>query len=117
MPDLQKTIDSIKKLRDDRDWKQFHNPKNLAISISLEANELLEHFQWLNMEQSENYANNPENREELADEMADILHYLLELSDNLGIDILKASESKIKKAEEKYPVDKSKGRAVKYDKL
>lgn len=105
----------IRRFRDERDWMQFHNPKNLAISISLEANELLEHFQWRSFEESEAHAE--DDREAIADEMADVAIYLAELADNLGIDLLAAMESKIAKNAAKYPVAKAKGSHRKYSDL
>lgn len=113
--DIAGLLDKIKKFRDERDWKQFHNHKDMAISIVLESAELLEHFQWKNNEEIEKAVK--ENHEEIGEEMADILVYLLELSDNLGIDIIEAAEKKMKKNEIKYPVSKAKGIAKKYDEL
>ena len=96
--------------RDARDWKKFHNPKDLAISIALEAAELLEHFQW------ENEA--PAGKKEaIADEIADVAVYLFELADNLGIDLKTAIYAKLDKNAKKYPVEKSKGRITKYTDL
>ncbi|QIB89233.1 nucleotide pyrophosphohydrolase [Pseudomonas aeruginosa] len=86
---------------------QFHNPKNLAISISLEASELLEHFQWKTMEESEAYV--VQAKEEIADEVADVAAYLIELADNLGIDLQEAILNKLAKNEAKYPAHKARG--------
>lgn len=112
-------LDSIKALvtafRKERDWEQFHNPKNLAISLSLEASELLEHFQWKNMEESLEYVS--KHKEELSDEIADILVYLLYMSSDFGIDLVGAVENKMKKNKAKYPIDKSKGNSKKYTEL
>jgi NTP pyrophosphatase (non-canonical NTP hydrolase) len=94
---------------------QFHNPKNLAISISLEAGELLEHFQWKSMEESEAHANAA--RSEISEEIADVAIYLFELADNLGVDLLAAVDAKLAKNEAKYPVEKAKGSAQKYNQL
>ena len=105
----------IRQFRDERDWMQFHNPKNLAISISLEANELLEHFQWRSFEESETHAE--ESRDAIADEMADVAIYLAELADNLDIDLLAAMEAKIAKNDAKYPVAKARGSHAKYSDL
>lgn len=105
----------IRDFREARDWMQFHNPKNLAISISLEAAELLEHFQWKTAEESEQHAYSA--TEELSDEMADVAIYLIELADNLGIDLETAILRKIAKNEAKYPVEKSRGNITKYDQL
>jgi dCTP diphosphatase len=102
----------ILKFRDVRDWKQFHNPKDMAIAISLEAGELLEHFLWKSAEESEAIC--AEKRPHVQDEMADIAIYLFELADNLGIDLLSAMEQKLERNEIKYPVSKSKGKNTKY---
>jgi len=105
----------IKQFRDQRDWMQFHDPKNMSISIILEASELLEHFQWKNEAEVEQYIK--ENREEIQDEIADVAMYLFELADNLGIDLAEAMKSKLEKNRKKYPVEKAKGRHTKYNKL
>jgi dCTP diphosphatase len=112
---MQETIDRIRKFRDERDWLQFHNPKNLAVSISIEAAELLELFQWKSAEESARHAE--ENREKVSDEMADVAIYLLELADVLGIDLAQAIDAKLVKNAAKYPVEKSKGRSTKYTDL
>ena len=106
---------SIRKFRDDRDWMQFHDPKNLAVSVTIEAAELLEHFQWKDKKEVEKYVK--DNREEIADEISDIAMYLVELADNLGIDLVQAMHKKLEKNAKKYPVEKAKGVATKYDKL
>ncbi len=105
----------IRQFRDSRDWMKFHNPKNLAISISLESAELLEHFQWKSPEESELHAESA--KSEIADEMADIAVYLIEMADNLGIDLEKAILGKLDKNAAKYPVEKAKGNAKKYTEL
>ncbi len=99
----------------ERDWDQFHNPKNLAMALAGEAGELLEHFQWLTFEQAENLSR--ESRTEVALEAADILLFLLRLCDKLGIDLAAAADKKLALNAKKYPVEKSRGRATKYDKL
>ncbi|MFC1678689.1 nucleotide pyrophosphohydrolase [Elusimicrobiota bacterium] len=108
-------IKEIRKFRDDRDWMQFHDPKNMAISISIEAAELLEHFQWKDSETVKKHV--ASNKDDIADEIADIGIYLLELADNLGIDFKKAALNKLAKNAAKYPVDKAKGVATKYTDL
>ena len=100
---------------DERDWNQFHNPKNLAMALAGEAGELLEHFQWLSFEQAANLTN--ETREEVALECADVLLFLLRLADKLDINLVKAAEKKLKLNAKKYPVAKSRGKATKYNKL
>jgi NTP pyrophosphatase (non-canonical NTP hydrolase) len=97
----------------DRDWHQFHSPKNLSMALAVEAAELLEHFQWLTEEQSR--AVDPEKLAEIKDEIGDVLIYLVRLADELGIDPLEAANQKLDKNERKYPADKVKGKALKYD--
>lgn len=113
--DLKLIQERIRRFRDARDWMQFHNPKNLAISISIEANELLEHFQWKTLEESEAYA--AQAKEEIADEVADVAAYLIEFADNLGIDLQEAILNKLEKNEAKYPAEKARGNAKKYTEL
>ena len=113
--DLKAIQNSIREFRDDRDWMQFHNPKNLAISIALEAAELLEHFQWKSFDESESHAVSA--RDEIADEIADVSVYLIELADNLGIDLEQAILRKLEKNSTKYPAEKAKGNAKKYTEL
>jgi NTP pyrophosphatase (non-canonical NTP hydrolase) len=113
--DLSVTIEKIKKFRDDRDWMQFHDHKNMAISIIIEATELLEHFQWKNRAETEEFV--VKNRDSVEEEIADIAIYLFELADNLGIDLLDAMNRKIEKNDQKYPVEKAKGNAKKYNQL
>lgn len=112
LEDLQKKIIAF---RDARDWKQFHNAKDSAISLSLEAAEVLEHFQWKNEAEIAEYLKT--NKEEIGDELADVLWWVLLMSHDLGIDILEASEKKIEKTALKYPVEKAKGRHTKYTEL
>ncbi len=112
---IQKIIKKIIDFRSKRDWKQFHNPKNLAISISLESAELLENFQWKDLNESIEYAK--KNKGKISEEIADILIYIFYLCEDLGIDFIEAIENKIKNNEKKYPVDKSKGNSLKYDEL
>ena len=108
-------LKKIRKFRDERDWMQFHDPKNLAVSITIEAAELLEHFQWKDEKAVEQHVR--DNREEISDEIADVALYLTELADNLKIDLLQAMDKKLEKNARKYPVAKAKGVATKYDKL
>lgn len=108
----QETIDEILKFRDDRDWKQFHNPKDLAISISLEANELLEVFQW-----SAEDISCDGKMDKIREELADVLNYCVLMADVCGLDLDEIVLEKIKRNNEKYPVDKAKGSKEKYDKL
>jgi len=115
MSDIRDLIERIKKFRDERNWKQFHNPKDVAISLSLEASEVLEHFQWKNQEEIKKYIET--NKKEIGEELADVLYWVLLMSNDLKIDIKDALEKKLRKNEEKYPKDKSKGKHSKYDKL
>lgn len=112
---LKEITEIIKKFRDERDWMQFHNHKDMALSIVLEAAELLEHFQWKSKKEINKYAK--ENKEEIAEEVADIAICLLELADNMKIDISKAIMKKLKKNAKNYPVAKAKGSNLKYNKL
>ena len=99
----------------ERDWDQFHNPKNLAMALVAEAAELVEHFQWLTPDQSENLA--AQARAEVELEVADVLLFLLRLCDRLHIDPLQAAERKLALNALRYPVDRARGKATKYDKL
>jgi NTP pyrophosphatase (non-canonical NTP hydrolase) len=115
MSEIKKILTKIKKFRDNRDWMQFHDHKNMAVSIIIEASELLEHFQWKTKEEVEIYVKN--NLDEVKDEIADIALYLFELADNLNINLLDAMDKKLSKNEGKYPIEKSKGKHAKYNKL
>lgn len=108
----EETIKQILKFRDDRDWKQFHNPKDLAISISLETAELLEVFQWSGTDVS-----NEGKQEKIKEELADVLNYCVLMADACGLDINEIVQEKIKVNNEKYPVSKAKGKKEKYNKL
>lgn len=99
----------------ERDWGQFHTPKNLASALAVEAAELLEHFQWLTEEQSRTLPD--DKRVQVDEEIADVLLYLLQLSDKLQIDVMEAAWRKIGLNAEKYPVDRSKGSIRKYSDL
>jgi NTP pyrophosphatase (non-canonical NTP hydrolase) len=112
---MDQIIARIRAFRDERDWKQFHDPKNLATSIAIEAAELLEEFQWMTGDESKRHA--VENRESVSDEIADVAIYLIELADILEIDLRAAILSKLEKNAVKYPVEKSRGKSTKYTKL
>ena len=105
----------VRRFVEERDWDQFHSPKNLAMALSVEAAELLEVFQWLTEEESRNPT--PEARAAAAEEVADVLIYLLQVSHQLGIDPLAAARAKLEKNAAKYPVDKSRGNNKKYTEL
>jgi NTP pyrophosphatase (non-canonical NTP hydrolase) len=115
MNNFDQLIKRIVDFRNARDWKQFHNPKDLAISLSLEASEVLEHFQWKNKEEMEKYI--VTDKEHIADELADVLYWVMLMSHDLDINVLEALESKQNKNEGKYPVEKAKGKHTKYNKL
>jgi NTP pyrophosphatase (non-canonical NTP hydrolase) len=112
---MEEVMQRIRTFRDERDWMQFHDPKNLAVSIVIESAELLEHFQWKDKAQVEKHI--AENRDSVADEIADVAMYLFELADNLGIDLKSAMLAKLEKNAAKYPVEKARGVATKYTKL
>ena len=96
---MDKLIEEINKFRDARNWRQYHNPKDLALSLSLEASELLENFQWLSAEEG-----TEKNRENIEDELADVFIYGLMMSDDLGVDMEEAILNKLKKNGKKYPL-------------
>ncbi|MDO8565655.1 MAG: nucleotide pyrophosphohydrolase [Candidatus Moranbacteria bacterium] len=98
--------------RNARDWKQFHNPKDVALSLVLEAAEVMEHFQWKNPAEIEEYVK--KHKKDIGEELADVFNWVLLLSHDLGIDIVEAAKKKVKKNEKKYPVEKAKGRHDKY---
>ena len=104
----QTTIDRIRKFTEDRDWDQFHTPANLAKSISIEANELLECFQWSDIDYD---------LEHVKEELADVIIYCQDLLDKLGLDVDEIVMSKMAKNEAKYPIEKARGSAAKYDEL
>ena len=115
MANTDKLLKEILKFRDKRNWKQFHNPKDLAISLVLEAGEVMEHFQWKSKEEVLEYAKT--HKEEIGEELADTLYWVLLLSHDLKIDIKKAFLKKMQKNNLKYPIAKSKGKHLKYNKL
>ena len=115
MSELKKLTDRAIKFRTQRDWKQFHNPKDCAISLSLEAAEVLEHFQWRSDEEVKAYI--LEHKGDIAEELADVLYWILLMAHDLEIDLTDAYEKKMEKNAIKYPVEKSKGKHIKYDKL
>ena len=107
----------VKSFCEARDWDQFHGPKDLAIGVITEASELLEHFRFLSDEQALELLNNPQQKEEIEDELADVLFFLLRFSQRFEVDIAQALSRKIVKSEKKYPVEKAKGNNRKYTKL
>ena len=109
MDETKEILEVINQFRDERNWRQFHNEKDLSLSISLEAAELLELFQWKSSEEVVS-----EKQERLAEELADVLIYSYMLADNLDFDINDIIRKKLVKNSEKYPIDKSKGNNTKY---
>jgi len=107
--------DALRAFAAARDWDQFHSPRNLATALAVEAAELLEPFQWLTDEQSRNLP--PPTRAAVAEEIADVLLYLVRLADQLDIDLEQAAVGKIVRNAEKYPVEKAKGSSRKYSDL
>lgn len=109
MADIEQLIQQIRAFRDARDWSQFHNSKDLAVALSIEASELLELFLWKGNEDA--------NLDKLKEELADVFMYALLLADKHGLDVRQIIEDKIKRNNEKYPVDKAKGTVKKYNEL
>ena len=108
----QETIDMVLKFRDDRNWRQFHNPKDLAISVSLEASELLEIFQW---SADDLFCENK--KEKIEEELADVLNYCILMADACGLDLDEIIQAKVKRNSEKYPVELAFGNKAKYTEL
>ncbi len=104
---MDKVKELIKEFNEERDWDQFHSPENIAKSISIEAGELLECFQW----------NSNFNKDEVCDELADVINYCIVLADKLDVDIEEIVLNKLEKTKKKYPVEKAKGKSTKYNKL
>ena len=115
MSELAKLAQTLEQFAVNRDWNQFHSPKNLSMALSVEAAELMEEFQWLTEEQSAKLA--PEKLARVKDEIGDVFNYLVRLSTKLNIDLLKAANDKILINEKKYPVEKARGNAKKYNEL
>lgn len=115
MGEIDTLIKKVIAFRDARDWKQFHNPKDVALSLVLEAGEVMEHFQWKNNTEIEKYV--LKNKAAIGEELADVLYWVLLLSHDLKIDIAGALTKKIIKNGKKYPIKKAKGKHTKYTKL
>ena len=115
MDKLKKLTAEIVKFRDERNWQQFHNPKDVALSLVLEASELLEHFQWKNNDEISSHVE--KSSHEIGEELADILYWVLLMSHDLKIDISSALENKLEKNKVKYPINLSKGNSIKYNKF
>ncbi len=112
---MDKLIEQIRNFNKERDWEQYHTPKNLSMALMVEAGELAEHFQWLTQNQSKTLNN--ETLEKVREEIGDVLIYLLNIADKLGIDPIAAAKEKILKNANKYPVNQIKGKAAKYTDL
>lgn len=113
--DLAEFKKALEQFCAERDWGKFHSPKNLAMALSVEAAELLEHFQWLTPEES--YQLSEEQRAAVQDEIGDVLICLMNLSSRLNVNLLEAGTKKLEKVKLKYPVEKAKGQSTKYDKF
>ena len=109
MSKIDKITEELRQFRDERDWAQFHNPKDLAIALSIEASELLELFLWKPAEQADS--------DKIKEELADVLAYALLLADKYGLDVAQIVQDKIAKNKVKYPVEKARGSAKKYNEL
>lgn len=114
---LRKLTERVQQFCEARDWDQFHGPKDLAIGIITEASELLEHFRFQSDDQANSILNDPKQREDIEDELADVFFFLLRFSQRFDVDLSKALLRKIEKSEKKYPVEKAKGKNTKYTKL
>ena len=112
---MKELIKKLRKFADERDWEQFHSPKNLSMALAVEAGEILECFQWLTEKQSRNL--DPEALRRVKEEIGDVQIYLARLADQLGFSPLETAEEKLKQNKKKYPVEKAKGKAKKYTEL
>jgi NTP pyrophosphatase (non-canonical NTP hydrolase) len=121
MEDPSTTVQELKQrvlaFADERDWQQFHTPKNLAMALSAETGELMEHFLWMDSEASRRFVHDPHKREAILDEIADIVIYAMEFANSAGVDLATAIDRKMAKNAQKYPVEKARGRSVKYTEL
>ncbi len=115
MDDLAQIQLAVRQFTQERDWNQFHSPKNLACALSVEAAELLEHFQWMTEDQSRSLP--PEKSTEVAAEIADVFLYLVQIADQLDVDLLDSARQRLIVNAEKYPIDKARGTSDKYTKL
>ena len=107
MSEIKDLTEKIIEFRDERDWKQFHNPKDVAVSLSIEAAEVLDHFKWKTNEEINEYVKT--NKKEIGKELADVLNHILILAHDLDIDIVETTKEKTKENHEKYPIEKNKG--------
>ena len=100
----------IEKFVEERDWQQFHSPKNISMALAIEASELMEHFQWITIDASRKLADEPEKLAEIGEELADVLAYTLAMANSLGIDLAATLEAKMVKNAKKYPAEEFRGR-------
>jgi dCTP diphosphatase len=114
-PFVQKLIEDIKAFNRERDWEKYHSPKNLSMALSVEVAEIVEVFQWLTEEQSRHLP--PLKKQAVEEEIGDVTILLLMLADELGVDVLEAARKKLERNRAKYPVEKFRGRAEKYNEL
>jgi len=124
MPALSDTATTIAQLKErvlsfarERDWEQFHSPKNLSMALAAEAGELMEHFLWASAEESRAIAREPARGARIAEELADVVIYALEFANATGLDLAASIEAKIAANARKYPIEKSRGRSAKYTEL
>lgn len=114
MNDQTTTVTQLRRLVDDfvaeRDWQQFHSPKNISMALSIEASELMEHFQWITIDDSRELANDKEKLAAVAEELADVMSYSLAMANTLGIDLAATIEAKMVKNAKKYPAEEFRGR-------
>lgn len=115
MSTIQELMQKVIDFRDERDWKQFHNPKDASLSLVLEAAEVMEHFQWKNAKEMEEYVKT--HKDEVGEELADVLYWVFLMVHDLDIDIVDIFNKKMVKNARKYPVGKAKGRNAKYTEL
>lgn len=115
MTDIKQLTEKVLRFRDDRNWKQFHSMKDMLISLNLEASELLELIQWKSEEEFSSFLET--NKEAVGDELSDILYWVLLIANDLEVDLVSAFNKKMKKNEEKYPVEESRNSALKYSEL
>ncbi|MFH1282885.1 MAG: nucleotide pyrophosphohydrolase [bacterium] len=109
---MQKLIKKLREFAKERDWDQFHSPKNLSMALSVEVAEVVEHFQWLTEEQSKNLS--PDKLKKIKEEIGDVFIYLVRLADKLDIDLFEAADEKIEKNKLKYPAETVRGKSFKY---
>jgi len=112
---LRELAQALRRFADERDWDQFHAPKNLVMALSVEAAELLEHFQWMGEEESRRLP--PETLAKVGEEMADVLLYLVRLADKLDVDLVQAAKRKMQLNAQKYPAERARGTSRKYTEL